>query len=282
MCFFMRLLVFLAKLSIIDNMRNYEYSPSKNGNLYEKPTTKLANNVISVILWLCIILGLLVVAITSTFYVAEVKYQSMYPTINFNKENDIVYYTTIATPKKGDIVIVDLEHGAGMIDTDAIKRLIATGGDTICFYNQSVLINGKAINEPYLEDAYKKIQDYAGTAEADAWKNNGFAKCKEEFETWCENVLMGYTPYNTNFSKNYFQNYVDYIKYDQTLETYVLRLPEDYVFFLGDNRGNSTDCSEFGPIEKKYMLVKVDFISPYYRNIISQLWIEFLKKIGIN
>jgi signal peptidase I len=260
-------------------MKSYEYSPRLNGNLYESKNTKLANRLTSIFLLVLMIFACSILCITTIYSTAEVEGQSMYPTINSESgaQNEIAYYTTFKTPQKGDIVIVDYNHSVGL-NLDAIKRLIATGGDTICYYNQQILVNGKAIDETYMQEAYNLLEKEKGTDYAKQWLKNGFNVSKNNFENWCKSVVNGNYSYKTTFAKNYATDYEGAIQFSETLNTYVLTIPKGFSFVLGDNRANSTDSSQVGPIESKYILVKVDYIAPSGRSIVQQLWIEFLKK----
>lgn len=55
-----------------------------------------------------------------------------------------------------------------------------------------------------------------------------------------------------------------------------LIVPKGYVFYLGDNRGGSTDCSDYGPVKKSNIIAKVDFIikagENFFLSIINQIF----------
>jgi len=57
-----------------------------------------------------------------------------------------------------------------------------------------------------------------------------------------------------------------------------LVIPKGFVFYLGDNRGGSTDCSAFGPVSKKEIVAKVDYLirggENFYLSIIKQIFGE--------
>lgn len=54
-----------------------------------------------------------------------------------------------------------------------------------------------------------------------------------------------------------------------------LVIPKDCVFYLGDNRGGSTDCSIFGPVSKDEIVAKADFLIRSGENI----FISIIKQI---
>lgn len=246
---------------------------------YNKAKNKLINSILTFVTIISAIVAIFVYGTVTSYYSAEVVGSSMYPTINSQKynmpdiKNQIAYYTTHKTPQKGDIIIVDYEK-AGLINVDAIKRLIAVGGDTICYYNGEILVNGKAIKQPYIDEGYKFLLENQSEYIANEWKTGGYEISKNNFNKFCEETLNG-TRNNTTFSKNYATDYADSIQYNDAIQGYVLTVPQNFVYFLGDNRGNSNDSSHFGPLEKKYMLVKVDYIVDYGTNIFSAMWQNF-------
>ena len=65
--------------------------------------------------------------------------------------NKAIYY--LSEPKRGDIVVFHAEARR-----DYIKRVIAVAGDTVEVKNDQLLINGKAVEEPYLEEKRKEAE----------------------------------------------------------------------------------------------------------------------------
>ncbi|USG67749.1 signal peptidase I [Brevibacillus ruminantium] len=65
--------------------------------------------------------------------------------------NKAIYYMT--QPKPGDIVVFHAEA-----KRDYIKRVIAVAGDTVEVKNDQLLINGKVVEEPYLEPKRKEAE----------------------------------------------------------------------------------------------------------------------------
>ena len=267
---------------------NYKNAVEQKKDFYisVKTKEKLINRILTFITIFSAIIALFVYGTVNSYYSAEVDGRSMSPTINSyyedgseTKKNEIAYYTTYKTPQKGDIVIIDYEK-AGLSAVDAIKRLIAVGGDTICYYNGEILINGKVLDEPYMDKSYNHLIQTRGKTYADEWQQNCYNTSKNSFNNFCKAMVESSLSeeYLTNtFKKNYTTDYANCIKYNDAIEGYVLTLPENYVYFLGDNRRSSNDCSDFGPIEKKYMLVKVDYVVPYGTSIFSAIWQSILK-----
>lgn len=263
-------------------MRNTKYDPKINGNLTEKSSVKLLNRIISFVLIFLIVFCIYSLFATQTYIGAEVEGLSMFPTINATKVNDYAYYSKRKTPKKGDIIVVDYHYAGDKIK--AIKRLIATGGDTICYYNNAIYVNGVKLNEPYLDEDYELLKNNedilknGGYTSAEQWKNEGYIECKETFESFCEKLVnntMEEENKVTEFFKNYQEKYSGSIVWDITINSYVLTLPENFVYFLGDNRGGSWDASELGPAPNEYVVGKVDFLTsinaPYIEKFTKQL-----------
>ena len=72
---------------------------------------------------------------------------SMLPTIQLSDQvlaNKFIYRFT--TPQRGDIVVLD-DPDANV--TTLIKRVVAVGGQTLDLQNGSVVVDGKALKEPY-------------------------------------------------------------------------------------------------------------------------------------
>lgn len=89
---------------------------------------------------------------TFVFQAYEIPSESMEPTIHGNEQvhdmvfsEKITYYTS--SPKAGDIVtFTDPEVPSRTL----IKRVIATGGQTVDLQDGKVVVDGKALNEPYV------------------------------------------------------------------------------------------------------------------------------------
>ena len=80
----------------------------------------------------------------------EVKGSSMEPTFQNNEYiiTDKVSYR-FGKPNRGDVVIFKAPVNP---DVDYIKRIIGLPGETVMIENGRIYIDGKILNEPYLED----------------------------------------------------------------------------------------------------------------------------------
>ncbi|MEN9922846.1 MAG: signal peptidase [Actinomycetota bacterium] len=105
--------------------------------------------------------------VLSTFVVANI---SMSP--NF-RDGDIVLVSKIASTERGDIVVVDGKQGlftTGDVQY-VIKRVIAVGGDRIacCDSTGKLLLNGKALHEPYINGKPSTISFDITLPEGSLW-----------------------------------------------------------------------------------------------------------------
>lgn len=99
-----------------------------------------------------IIVSILITVISIGFFnIAHVSGQSMTPTL---QEHDILFINKITPrihePSQGDIVVIKFK-----VDGDYIvKRVIGTEGDIVEIINHKVFVNGSALDEDYLKEAY--------------------------------------------------------------------------------------------------------------------------------
>ena len=157
----------------------------------------------------------------------------MSPTLNngvasSNECIDAVMVSKIKPFTRGDIIVIDKNEQDGEGNEKyVIKRLIAEGGDKITvrfidgFY-RIVLIKSGEIDEQILDEEY--IQDLSINQ-----------SLYQKFT-----VMLANEPVETDGD--------------------FLILAEDEVFYLGDNRKNSTDCSVYGPIKRENVVGKADYI----------------------
>lgn len=112
----------------------------------EKQSTNVKKEVISWILTLAISIGIVVLLNTFVVRVMVVDGDSMVDTLH---HNDRILTTPLYTElSRGDIVVIHREN-----DQPLVKRVIAVAGDTIDvdYDTGKVLLNGEAIDEPYLD-----------------------------------------------------------------------------------------------------------------------------------
>ena len=123
----------------INNGENLEEKEKKD------PKPSKGSTVLTIILIImCVILAVTAYLNTFVFFLVEVSGDSMLPTLH---TGDVVTVNRNQTASVGDIVIIEGEKK----DAYIIKRVIATSGDTVSIEGGAVLVNGKEIDEPYLE-----------------------------------------------------------------------------------------------------------------------------------
>jgi signal peptidase I len=99
-----------------------------------------------------IVVALLVAFLVRTFVLAHfvVDGTSMYSTLH---DDDRVFVNKLSyrlhDPNRGDVVVLHQDSGAS--DRDLIKRVIALPGETIEVRSCQVTIDGKPLEEPYLD-----------------------------------------------------------------------------------------------------------------------------------
>jgi signal peptidase I len=105
--------------------------------------------------WLVVIaVALLVAFLVRTFVIAHfvVEGESMYSTLD---TNDRVFVNKLSyrlhDPNRGDVVVLHQVTGAS--ERDLIKRVIGLPGESVEVRNCAVLIDGRVLNEPYLDPA---------------------------------------------------------------------------------------------------------------------------------
>lgn len=146
---------------------------------------------------------------------------SMYPTINANRDiNDKSIVDHHIKAKIGDIIMFNIL--IDMTPTNVTKRLIATEGDKITVVKE---ITDESI-EYYLQRIpkghtvpYKMVEDYVADKSA-------IKRTYEKFSLLYQNPDIQTEEING--------------------QIYIV-IPDNYIFFLGDNRASSYDCSNIGP-----------------------------------
>ena len=95
---------------------------------------------------------------------AQVIGESMYPTLTDGDRvflNRLVY--RLEPPRRGDVVAVDVPNYDGM----SVKRVIALPGETVQIVNNSVFVNGRQLDEPYLAD---EVETWPGAMSTNAYQ----------------------------------------------------------------------------------------------------------------
>lgn len=204
---------------------------------------KLGKVLLSILVVISIVILLAFTAFNILFYKSPVVGVSMQPTFNIELEEglstaeyeasnikDKAYVYRFGKGKVGDVVLV--QRGEGSSARLIIKRIIATGGQTVNIQEYEgkyyFYINGERLEEDYIKDYTKMVSCY------------------------------------TNF--NAYKQTLG-LSQDQSIT-----LAEDEIFVMGDNRGNSNDSSVFGPVKTSSVKGVVSFIVRYDQNLIGYLF----------
>ncbi len=108
--------------------------------------------------WLkALVIAVVLAVVIRTFFFAPIVVdgQSMMPTLN---DQDRMIVNKIST-KIGDIKRFDIVVFHATEDKDYIKRVIGLPGDHIEYKNDTLYINGKPYEEPYLEKFKNEVID---------------------------------------------------------------------------------------------------------------------------
>lgn len=138
-------------------------------------------------------------------------------------------------PKRNDIIIFSQPHL-----TDAfVKRCVALPGDTIRIINDSVFINGAHIAEPYAQHTKPAVISSAShpIKLIVPYKGLTIATSNESWETYSQlfqlHKVERFSPACSDSSFTFQQ---------------------DYFYMLGDNRNNSNDSRQFGPVPESAIM----------------------------
>lgn len=220
-------------------------------NIYKKEMPIWLVSILKTLLAIFLVMCIAVAIFNFTHIGTPVLGTSMVPTLNNYDDystKDYVYINRFSSFSHGDIIVINNPEETE--NKTVIKRVIAMEGDKISVvrnvnsYYVYIIKNGettyRVLKEPYLASASME-QTYLN------------------FEKLSSKNLSG-----GEFST------IDGIKF--------LTIKEGYVFYLGDNRNDSKDCSYYGPIQKSKVVGKVDIIVYENKNHISYIFNYYINK----
>lgn len=154
----------------------------------------------------------------------QVSGHSMDPTLKTNEKLFAVKHIPI---DRFDIVVAKEKTDDENIFI--IKRVIGLPGDTVEYKKDQLYVNGKKMNEPYLDSFKEKLKDGS--------------------------LIDYFTKINSNYANFNFNT--DYLTVDSSgNDSFKVTLKSDEYFLLGDDRPISKDSRAVGPIKKSDIISK--------------------------
>lgn len=154
----------------------------------------------------------------------QVSGHSMDPTLKTNEKLFAVKHIPI---DRFDIVVAKEKTDDENIFI--IKRVIGLPGDTVEYKKDQLYVNGKKMNEPYLDSFKEKLKDGS--------------------------LIDYFTKINSNYAN--FDFNTDYLTVDSSgNDTFKVTLKSNEYFLLGDDRPISKDSRAVGPIKKSDIISK--------------------------
>ncbi len=154
----------------------------------------------------------------------QVSGHSMDPTLKTNEKLFALKHVPI---DRFDIVVAKEKTDDENIFI--IKRVIGLPGDTVEYKKDQLYVNGKKINEPYLDSFKEKLKDGS--------------------------LIDYFTKINSNYAN--FDFNTDYLTVDSSgNDTFKVTLKSNEYFLLGDDRPISKDSRAVGPIKKSDIISK--------------------------
>ena len=154
----------------------------------------------------------------------QVSGHSMDPTLKTNEKLFALKHVPI---DRFDIVVAKEKTDDENIFI--IKRVIGLPGDTVEYKKDQLYVNGKKMNEPYLNSFKEKLKDGS--------------------------LIDYFTKINSNYAN--FDFNTDYLTVDSSgNDSFKVTLKSDEYFLLGDDRPISKDSRAVGPIKKSDIISK--------------------------
>lgn len=209
--------------------------------IIQNKATRAYKNFLDVILMLFTVIAIALVSFSYFYVDVQVLGPSMQPTINAEWENtdeDRHKQDTAYIKTNGDIKRGDIIV-VQLDELFIIKRLIAKGGDRVNILQESE------------------------TDEINVYLNG--EALQENYVVYESGLVVTLSNFNELRDDK-----------PELFDDGELVVPENYVFYLGDNRGQSQDSSSYGPKPREQVIGSVDIIVPYDQTFIEYMLNEFI------
>lgn len=241
----------MTKRRTIKKQAIYGNEPFKYNN--ELKIWKVLPDLVLVGIFLVYLIISMSFLLTYSYY--TVQHTSMQPLLNnYTSEelragiSDGVYINTLAKTQVGDVIVIKNQFDFN-VDT-VVKRLIAVGGDKIAI--RRIILPNNSIQYDVLRIPKGNTTPYI---------------LVENYVSMSVRVLGMERVYN-----NFNSYLVSETNKEIINEVTYLVLEDDEIFYLGDNRGSSRDCSEYGPGQKADIIGRVDIIVPRQQNMLFHVF----------
>lgn len=210
----------------------------------------------NILFFVFMVLAVTTAVLACIFIRTSVNGPSMQPSINasWTEENnleDTVLINRVKKGERGDIIVVDRTEESE--DRYVIKRLVATGGDYVAIVpikNASGVATG-----------YYHIQLIRKGETTPVVVDDGITDMVKTYEKF--NALKSD---ETLTFKNF--DGIDY-----------LFVEDGKIFYLGDNRNISRDCSSYGPVEANKIVGKVVLVIDNGKSVFKECFNYFAKRL---
>jgi signal peptidase I len=161
---------------------------------------------------------------------------SCYPTIVPNDRILVNKHTYNSTdPKRGDLVVHICPFDR---HSNYIKRIVAVAGDTVEMKDNQLYINGRELSRRKLPES--TLENISTTEKGQPLEGEVFEETNGNAKYL---IFLAATPHDKTIG--------DFEK---------ITVPEHYCFVLGDNRNNSRDSRQFGPVPLATIIGRADYI----------------------